>query len=100
MTSSSAADLHVETVDPGSWVHPDDLQMWQFRVYQRRFNANLASYEAHYKAAVRKKPSRISEARMEITAHLIALERLKSAGTELDRRSAQDYGYRGYVERT
>lgn len=94
--TSSLPDVTVETVDPHSWVHPNDLEMWQLWVYQERFGGSFTSYEVHYKAAVRSSPSRVSEARMEITASLVAVERLRRAGAALDRDLAKYSAPRGY----
>ncbi len=61
-----------------SWIAPEELQLWQLAIYKDKFNATFASYEQHFKAAIRHvNPSHISSARMEYVARECILARMR-----------------------
>lgn len=81
-----------------SWVHPDDLYMWELAPYITKYGGHWSSYNAHYNAAL--KGARISVERMEWMVTANAANRLRAAGVGmvLDERSAKnhDKGIRWY----
>ena len=60
-----------------SWITPEDLQVWQAKLYSEEYGATYGSYKIHYKAAVRPRPNRISQLRMERVVQLSILARMK-----------------------
>lgn len=74
-----------------SWVHPDDLYMWELEPYIARYGAHWSSYNAHYYAAFHGK--RVSVERMEYMVSAIAAARIRAAGTgaKLDERLANRF---------
>lgn len=75
-------------------IHPDDLEVWELAEYTRLFNAYFDSYKAHYCAAMRLWPARVSLSRMLATADAVAVARLMD--TEKDRRRANTLNNQGF----
>ena len=68
------------------WVDPKDLLAWQLALYAKHYKAGYASYNLHYRAATRLKPSRVSVERMEWLVQAMIIERMR--GSERSDRKA------------